>query len=325
MREIEQGYDGQAMFPRRGQSVNFCEVVLRDGLQSWPEFIETRDKIRILNAILDAGVTEIDAASFVSPKLVPQFADRLDLLQAIPEDVRIRVLTVNAKGAEAVIETHQHVRPLDMCGIPFSVSEPHNLANLRASHEDHRNAVAAMIDSLLNAGIRPLIGVVTAFGCPIKGRVETEETLALAQWVYDRGVRDIMFGDTTGMADPLSVAHVFSKAAQMGDVNLIAHFHDNRGVGIANVFAALGAGAKTVDSCLGGIGGEPKAIKLGLAGDQGNVVSEDMMFALSAAGLVSGVDPEKLLAAGALVEEIIGRNLLSKTQQSRPTNTSKEA
>lgn len=304
-----------ATFPSRGQKVNFCEVVLRDGLQSWPDFIETSDKIRILKAILEAGVTEVDAASFVSPKLVPQFADRIELLQAIPDGVRVRVLTVNTKGADAVIDTHRNIRPLDICGIPFSVSEPHNLANLRASHEDHRKAVGMMIEDLLAAGIRPLIGVVTAFGCPLKGRVEPEETLALAQWVYDQGVRDIMFGDTTGMADPLSIAEVFSAASEMGDVNLVAHFHDNRGVAIANVFAALGAGASTVDSCLGGIGGEPKAIKLGLAGDQGNVVSEDLIATLAAAELDTGIDPERMLIAGALVEEIIGRPLLSKTQR----------
>jgi hydroxymethylglutaryl-CoA lyase len=304
-----------ALFPAHGQKVNFCEVILRDGLQSWPDFIETGDKIRILRAILDAGVTEIDAASFVSPKLVPQFADRIALLEAIPDHVRIRVLTVNAKGADAVIDTHRNVRPLQMCGIPFSVSEPHNLANLRATHAQHREAVGRMIQDLLAAGVRPLIGVVTAFGCPIKGKVEPEETLALAQWVYDQGVRDIMFGDTTGMANPLAVAEIFSAASRMGDVNLIAHFHDNRGVAIANVYAALGAGATTVDACLGGIGGEPKAIKLGLAGDQGNVASEDLLTSLAAAGLETGVNPDRLVVAGAIVEEIIGRPLLSKTQR----------
>jgi hydroxymethylglutaryl-CoA lyase len=304
-----------AKFPVPGQKVNFCEVILRDGLQSWPDFIGTSDKIRILRAVCDAGVTEIDVASFVSPKLVPQFADRIALLEAIPDDVRIRVLTVNAKGAEAVIDTHRNVRPIHFCGIPFSVSEPHNLANLRATHAQHREAVGAMIHDLLAAGVRPLIGVVTAFGCPIKGNVQPEETLALAQWVYDQGVRDIMFGDTTGMANPLAVAEIFSAASHMGDVNLIAHFHDNRGVAIANVYAALGAGAATVDACLGGIGGEPKAIKLGLSGDQGNVASEDLLSSLASAGLMTGVDPERLLIAGAIVEEIIGRPLLSKTQR----------
>lgn len=315
----------QALFPKKGQAVNVCEVILRDGLQSWPDFIATPDKIRILDAVLDAGVREVDATSFVSPKLAPQFADRVELLRAIPDGVRIRVLTVNAKGASAVIDAHRNVRPLDFCGIPFSVSEPHNLANLRASHEDHRNAVGAMIQDLMAAGIRPLIGVVTAFGCPLKGKVKPEETLALAQWVYNQGVRDIMFGDTTGMADPLSVAAIFSAASRMGDVNLIAHFHDNRGVAIANVFAALGAGASTVDSCLGGIGGEPRAIKLGLSGDQGNVVSEDLITALSAAGLDTGVDPDRLLKAGAVLEEVIGRPLLSKTQRSVQSDRSERA
>ena len=303
--------------PHAGQQVNFCEVLLRDGLQSWPEFIPTSDKIRLVEAIARAGVPEIDLASFVSQKLVPQFADRLELLAAIDPHFRIRVLAVNDKGVQAAIEAHRQVRPIDICGIPFSVSEPHNLANLRRNHADHRLAVAAMVAELQAAGIRPLIGVATAFGCPIRGRIESRETLDLAHWAYDLGVRDIMFGDTTGLAEPVAVASVFSAAAAgLEGVNLIAHFHDNRGIGIVNALAAIGAGASTVDACLGGLGGEPRGIELGLSGDQGNVVSEDLVNVLTAIGANTGIDPQALVEAGALAEDILKRQLLSKVQRS---------
>jgi len=302
--------------PKAGQAVEFCEVLLRDGIQSWPQFIPTAEKVRLLKAIVAAGVKEVDAASFVSAKLVPQFADKLELLAAVDDDVRVRVLTVNAKGAAGVIEAHQSARRIDLCGIPFSVSEPHNLANLRRTHAEHRAAVSAMVDDLLAAGIKPLIGVATAFGCPIRGRIDPAESLALAQWAYDLGVRDIMFGDTTGLADPATVAQLFSSAvAEMDGVNLIAHFHDNRGAGIANALAAIAAGATTVDACLGGIGGEPKAIELGLVGDQGNVTSEDLIAVLSAMGVETGVNPEALLQAGMIAEETIGQKLFSKVQR----------
>jgi hydroxymethylglutaryl-CoA lyase len=296
-------------------AVQFCEVLLRDGIQSWPRFIPTAEKIRLLDAITAAGVQEVDAASFVSEKLVPQFSDRLDVLAAIDHKVRVRVLTVNAQGAQGVIEAHKNVRRIDLCGIPFSVSEPHNLANLRRSHAEHREAVTRMVENLLAAGIRPLIGVVTAFGCPIRGRIDPQESLQLAHWAYDLGVRDIMFGDTTGLADPVTVARLFSAASVMDGVNLIAHFHDNRGAGIANTLAAIGAGATTVDACLGGIGGEPKAIELGLVGDQGNVTSEDLVAVLAAMGVETGIDPDALLRAGAIAEEIIGQPLFSKVQR----------
>lgn len=296
-------------------TLNFCEVLLRDGIQSWPRFIPTDEKIRLQDAITAAGVQEVDAASFVSQKLVPQFADRLDVLAAIDDRIRVRVLTVNDQGAQGVIEAHKNVRRIDLCGIPFSVSEPHNLANLRRSHAEHREVVSRMVENLLAAGIRPLIGVATAFGCPIRGRIDPQESLQVAHWAHDLGVRDIMFGDTTGLADPASVARLFSAATAMDGVNLIAHFHDNRGAGMANALAAIGAGATTVDACLGGLGGEPRAIELGLAGDQGNVTSEDLVAVLAAMGVQTGVDPEALLRAGAIAEEIIGRQLFSKVQR----------
>lgn len=302
--------------PRSGAPVAICEVLLRDGIQGWPHWIETADKQRLLRAIADAGVPEIDATSFVSPKLVPQLVDGPAVLEAAPAALRVRVLAVNMKGVESAIATHRTVRPIERCGTPFSVSESHNRANLRRGHSEQREVLTDMFAALKAAGIEPLLGVVTAFGCPIEGRVDPEAALAIAQWAYDLGVRSIMFGDTTGMANPRSVANLFGAAARMfPDADLIAHFHDNRGVGIANAIAAIAAGATTVDACLGGLGGEPAAIELGLTGEQGNVITEDLIAALHNMGIQTGVDPAALLRAGALAEEIIGRPLFSKVQR----------
>ena len=289
---------------------------MRDGLQSWPRFIPTPDKTRMLRAIAEAGIPEIDATSFVSAKLVPQMADGLDVLKAAPESLRVRVLAVNAKGVESTIHAHQTIRPIQRCGTPFSVSETHNRANLRRGHDEQRAVLVEMFAALQEAGIAPLLGVVTAFGCPIEGKIDPEAALSIAQWGYELGVRSIMFGDTTGMANPASVSAIFTAAAKMfPDADLIAHFHDNRGAGLANVLAAIASGATTVDACLGGLGGEPAAIELGLAGDQGNVVTEDLVAVLCNMGIETGIDPAALLRAGAIAEEIVGRPLFSKVQR----------
>ena len=296
--------------------LNFCEVFLRDGIQGWPQFVATADKQRMVRAIAEAGVPEIDATSFVSAKLVPQMADGLAVLEAIPAKVQARVLAVNMAGVEKTIHAHQAVRPIGRCGTPFSVSESHNRANLRRDHAEQRAVLTEMFAALRSAGIEPLLGVVTAFGCPLEGRVDPQAALAIAQWGYDQGVRSIMFGDTTGMANPNAVRDMFgAAAARFPDADLIAHFHDNRGAGIANALAAVAAGATTVDGCLGGIGGEPAAIELGLVGDQGNVVTEDLVATLHAMGIDTGIDPSLLLKAGALAEEILNRRLFSKVQR----------
>lgn len=297
--------------------VAVCEAFLRDGIQAWPHFVPTADKRRVVEAIVAAGVGEIDATSFVSRKLVPQFADGEEIIAFADSKVRVRVLAVNADGARRAVEAHQEVGCIARCGIPFSVSEAHNLANLRRSHAEHRQELVCMFDILRAAGIEPLLGVVTAFGCPIRGRVHPDEAMAIAQWGVDNGITSLMFGDTTGMANPAAVADMFAKArAAWPDVDLIAHFHDNRGAGIANSLAAIANGATTVDCCLGGVGGEPKGIEQGVIGDQGNTTSEDLVALLGEMGVSTGVDPARLIEAGALAETMLGRKLASRVQRS---------
>lgn len=295
--------------------ISFCEVWLRDGIQSWPDTVSTADKLRMAAAIAAAGVPEIEVTAFVSRRLVPQFADAEAVLQAIGP-VRRRVLAVTPEGAAQAAAVHRAQGRIDRCGIPFSVSEPHNLANLRRTHAEHREAVARMFDILDAAGIAPLHGVVTAWGCPFRGPIPPEEAMTIAAWGVERGARAVMFGDTTGMADPAAVRRLFRMARrEWPEIDLIAHFHDNRGLGIANSLAAIESGAGSVDACLGGIGGEPRKIKLGLSGEQGNTTSEDLLAMLDVMGIETGVDPAALCAAGRLAEEILGRPLLSRVQR----------
>jgi hydroxymethylglutaryl-CoA lyase len=301
------------------RGVAVCEAWLRDGIQGWPTVLTTADKIRMLAAVAAAGVPEIDVTSFVPAHVVPQFSDAEEVLASVPAHVTVRVLTVNVQGAHRVAAAHRAGRPIDRCGFPISASEPHNLANLRRDHAAHKQAVAEMVDVLGGAGIAPLLGVATAYGCPIQGRVERDDVLAIVGWAHALGIRAIMFGDTTGMADPRRVHELFTEAVRTyPDVEFVAHFHDNRGCGIANTLAAIDAGAATVDASLGGIGGEPAAIEQGLVGESGNVSTEDLAAVLERMGVRTGIDLRALLHAGALAEELLGRPLLSRVQRAGP-------
>ncbi|MGW3472664.1 hydroxymethylglutaryl-CoA lyase [Saccharopolyspora sp. NPDC000995] len=304
------------------RNVTVCEAWLRDGIQGWPTVLQTRDKIRMLKAIVTAGVPEIDVTSFVPSHVVPQFSDAEQVLAAVPDEVTVRVLTVNVKGAQRVASAHRLGRPIDRCGFPISASEPHNLANLRRDHASHKQAVSEMVEVLAEAGIAPLLGIATAYGCPIQGHVERDDVLALVEWGHSLGIRSIMFGDTTGMADPRAVHELFTAAVRAyPDVEYVAHLHDNRGCGIANTLAAIDAGAATVDASLGGIGGEPAAVEQGFVGESGNVTTEDLVAVLSRMRVGTGINLAELLRAGALAEELLGRPLLSRVQRAGPVPT----
>jgi len=277
------------------------------------------EKLRVLEAVVRAGVREIDVTSLVSPRVTPQFADAEDVLASIAEPVRVRVLAANARGADRAVDAHNRLRPIDICGIPFSASESHNLVNLHKDHSAHRVEVARMADTLNAAGIQPLLGVATAFGCPIEGAVDRDVVLSLVEWGRSIGIGRIMLGDTTGVADPRSVASLFHEATTTWpDLRFVAHFHDNRGCGIANALTAIAFGAGTVDASLGGVGGEPASVDQGFVGEGGNVVTEDLVAILQRMEIATGVDLPALIDAGALAELILGVQLHSKLQRTSP-------
>lgn len=305
-----------------GQPVVVCECWPRDGLQGWPTVIPTATKLRVIRQVLDAGVQELDLTSFVPARTSPQFTDALAVLEALADrrpELGFRVLAVNLRSFDGIATAQAATGAITTCGFPISASEAHNLANLRRDHASHKEQLAAMIDRCGELGIEPLVCVATAFGCPLTGAVSPDTVLELAGWAYERGVRRIMLGDTTGEADPDHAYRLFTELfAALPEVRPIAHFHDTRGVGILNTWAALQAGVRTVDASLGGTGGEPKVVEQNHRGATGNVATEDLVATLNRAGVRTGIDLDRLLAAGAEVERAHGRELFSQVQRSGP-------
>jgi len=296
--------------------VSVCEVWPRDGIQGWPEVIETSKKLSVIETVCLSGVDEIDVTSFVPASVVPQFADALEVLAGVPNGIKVRVLSVNRRGAERVQAAVQSGLRIDRCGMPFSVSEAHNLVNLRRDHAAQKVEIKESVAICAESGVDVLIGLATAFGCPISGTVAADDVLGLVDWVSELGVGAVMLGDTTGLADPRRVSDLYGEVAtSFPHLDLVAHFHDNRGAGIANVLAAVDAGASIVDCCLGGLGGEPRSVDQGDVGDAGNVVSEDLVALLSSMGMTEHIVLDELLSAGRVAEQIAGRPLFSKLQR----------
>jgi hydroxymethylglutaryl-CoA lyase len=265
------------------------EVGLRDGLQSIATVVSTAHKIEWINAAYAAGQREIEVGSFVPARLLPQLADTAEVLahaKTLPGLVA-SVLVPNYKGAERALE-----QGADLMVVPLSASHAHSLANLRKT-PDEVVAEVARIRSLRDASSsRTLIegGVGTAFGCTLQGEVAESEVLRLMMALLDAGADRVSLADTVGYADPAAVARLFEKArALVGDRLCCAHFHDTRGMGLANVYAAWQAGITRFDACLAGIGGCPHA-------PGASVTTEDLVFMLERMGVATGIDVTALLA-----------------------------
>ncbi|GAA2862658.1 hydroxymethylglutaryl-CoA lyase [Pseudonocardia halophobica] len=302
--------------------VTLCEVWPRDGIQGWSSTVSTDDKLAVIAAALASGVSEVDATSFVSPKATTQFGDAEELLVRMHEaglKATVRVLTVNTRSFDRIAANPLLRETIDICGFPISASEAHNLANLRRSHADHLEALARMIDRCADLALTPLFCVATAYGCPLEGVVARERVLELARWAYDRGVRTIMLGDTTGMADPRHAWELFTLLGrELPEARLVGHFHDTRGSGIANTLAAIAAGVRVVDASLGGLGGEPPSVEQNHSGESGNVCTEDLVAVLQRMGYRTGIDLDLLLDAGRLVERVCGTTLRSQVLRTGP-------
>ncbi|MFN7053924.1 hydroxymethylglutaryl-CoA lyase [Hyphomonas sp.] len=284
-------------------SVLISEVGPRDGLQNCKAVMPTADKVRWIRAMAAAGVKEIEIGSFVSPKLLPQMADTGEVLAeavTIP-GLTVAVLVPNLKGAEAAIAGGAHKITL-----PMSVSETHSLRNIRKTHAEVIAEAKVIADRLaeLPEGRRPHFegSLSTAFGCTLEGPVAEAKVLACAEALMAAGCDEVGLADTTGYGDPASVRRLIR--AVRGAVGAGAltgvHFHNTRGLGLANVLAAHEEGITTFDSSLGGLGGCPTA-----PGASGNVVTEDLVFMFEAMGIETGIDLEALMATRAMVAEAL--------------------
>lgn len=272
------------------------EVGLRDGLQSLARVLPTPCKIEWIRDAYAAGQREIEVGSFVPAHLLPQLADTADVVAAaktLPGLV-VSVLVPNLKGAGRAIAAGA-----DAMLVPLSASRAHSLANLRKAPDDVVAEIARIRAARDAAGSSCLVevGISTAFGCTIQGRVEPDEVLRLMRAVLDAGVDRVGLADTVGYADPQAVRELFDRSfAIAGDRLTCGHFHDTRGLGMANVYAAWQAGATRFDACLAGIGGCPHA-----PGASGNVATEDVAYLFASMGVPTGQDFDRLVALRAKV------------------------
>jgi len=272
-------------------AIHIREVGLRDGLQSIARTLPTEHKIAWLRGAHAAGLREIEVGSFVPPRLLPQLADTAEVVAAalkLPGLVT-SVLVPNLKGAERALESGAHAMLL-----PLSASHAHSLANLRKTPDEAVRDIAAIRAARDAAGSNCLIevGLSTAFGCTIQGRVEAAEVLRLLQAALDAGADRVGLADTVGYADPEQVRRLFEAGFKVaGDKLSCGHFHDTRGLGMANVYAAWRTGVRRFDACLAGIGGCPHA-----PGASGNVATEDVAYLFASMGQPTGLDFDALIA-----------------------------
>ena len=278
------------------------EVGLRDGLQSITEILPTEQKIAWLEAEHAAGVREIEVSSFVPPKLLPQLADAEAVVRhalSLP-GLTVSALIPNLRGAERGLALGVHEM-----NFVLSVSEGHNRANVRRttaeSVEDFRRVVALCHTAPAERRPRVACGLATAFGCTIEGAVDEDRVRRIAVEAAEAGADAILLADTVGYGQPAAVERVFRRViADVAPLPVAGHFHDTRGLGLANVLAALNAGARSFDASLGGLGGCPYA-----PGATGNIVIEDLAFMLAAMGFETGIDIDRLIKVREYVHSLL--------------------
>ena len=275
--------------------LNISEVGPRDGLQNISRSMPTADKLTWIALEYQAGVREIEVGSFVSHKLLPQMADTAEVVRGAlcHEGLTVAVLVPNKRGCEAAIAAGAH-----KISIPFSVSETHSLKNVGRTHEAMLEEIKRCLDCVNQepAARRPHfeVGLSTAFGCSIEGAIKESAVIALAERILDLGVSEVGLSDTTGMGNPAQLERLVSGIWQRcGNAALTGvHLHNTRGQGLANALRAIDLGVTTIDSSLGGLGGCPFA-----PGASGNIVTEDLVFLVTAMGYDTGIDLDKLLLA----------------------------
>jgi hydroxymethylglutaryl-CoA lyase len=266
------------------------EVGLRDGLQLVKSFLATERKIAWCRQEVAAGLAEVEVTSFVPASVVPQFADALEVAQAAVQidGLVVAALVPNLKGA-----TRGFDAGVGKINFVLSASEAHNLANVRRTTEESLEDFGRIIAERKARGLATKVvgGIATTFGCTIQGHVPEAQVLRLVESLAAAGSDEIVLADTVGYANPAQVRRIFSAVAAIFDKPIYAHFHDTRGLGLANVSAAVDAGITRFDASIGGLGGCPFA-----PGASGNIDTEDCAFLLESLGFDTGLDIDKLVA-----------------------------
>lgn len=293
--------------------VAITEVGPRDGLQNESRIIPLEQKAALIDQLSATGLSRIEAVSFVHPKAIPQMADAIEVMQHIQRRPGVTYigLVPNEAGARNAIAAE-----VDEISVVVSASESHNRANVNRSIAESLEGIRNVAELARDAGVPWTAYVSTAFGCPYEGAVDPDMVLRLAREMRDAGARAIALGDTIGTANPRQVYDIASRfLAEIPADEFRLHFHDTRGMALANVVAALQAGAAQFDGSIGGLGGCPYA-----PGASGNVATEDLAAMLHAMGIETGIGLDSLLDAAWLAEDIVGRPLEGRVKRAAGRN-----
>jgi hydroxymethylglutaryl-CoA lyase len=298
--------------------VHVTEVGLRDGLQNEPVVLPTEDKLRLARALVAAGAREFEITSFVSPRAVPALADAAEVVAALRDipGLHLSALVPNLRGAERALAAG-----VDSVVLFVSASESHNAKNVNRSVQDSLAGFERVARLLEGTGVALRGAIATTFGCPFEGDVPVPVVGGIARRFADLGATHLSLGDTTGMATPPLVAErIRHLRGAVPELPLTLHFHNTRGIGLANVMQGLALGVDRYEASIGGLGGCPFA-----PGASGNIASEDLAYLLEEMGIDTGLDLEGMIAAARLATELMGRPLPAQVSKAGPRLATSEA
>lgn len=285
------------------------ECWARDGLQNQSLFVDTSTKVKMIELLSDAGFQRIEATSFSHPKYVPQFRDAEEVLKRVKEKPRVsyKATCVNKHGLERAIKSVKRNEGPNEVSFVIAASEDYNKINVRMDQSKLLQQIDQMISEAKEHNLSTVVSIATAFGFQKNGDVKPVEVYNLVEYFNERKVDRISIGDTTGMANPQKAEELFTGLQlRFPDVNFIAHFHDTKGWGVANAYAALQTGVDHFDVSLGGVGGPPAKRVENKIGPTGNLCTEDFSFLLADLGIETDIDLQKLISLGKYSEEILG-------------------
>jgi len=297
-----------ALFDAVPGSVSVYEVSPRDGLQNEAVTVPTTRKLRLIEALVAAGLTRIEVTSFVSPRWVPQLADGEDVVRLLPRRAGLvySALCPNAKGLERALAAG-----IEEIGVFVSASETHNLKNVNKTVEATLAGFRDVVAPAVAAGLRVRGYVSTVWGCPYEGAVDPARALAIARELRAQGCYQISLGDTIGVGTPRQTHDIVRMfLAEFPADELALHLHDTRGTALANALVGLELGIRTLDASVGGLGGCPYA-----PGAAGNLATEDLVYMLEGMGVATGIDLDAIWEAGRVAAAVVGRELPGKVHQ----------
>ncbi|MCX5829902.1 MAG: hydroxymethylglutaryl-CoA lyase [Deltaproteobacteria bacterium] len=306
---------------KTGHDVAIIEVGPRDGLQNVAAFVETAQKVSLIRRLAASGLKEIQAGAFVSPRAIPQFRDMKEVVAgiiALPK-VRFSALVPNLQGAREAVKSG-----IEKLIFFFSLSESHNLNNVRQTKEASLKGLEVIQKNLAaEAPVELCVALATVFGCPFEGYMTTDQILKDIEKIANMGIKEITLCDTVGFGNPRQVEEVTVACLKdFPEITFAVHFHNTRGLGLANALRAYDVGIRRFDAAVGGLGGCPFA-----PGASGNIATEDLVFMFNEMGIPTGIDMDSLLNVSSYLKEILPGVILSsavyqaglpKTQTSGP-------